>query len=205
MWVWHKDLNIEANINKNIIDNFKKNAKISGIIFIILGIAGIVFPPLMTLTTVIFIGYLMIIAGLYAGFMTYKSNPKDWIGWLKSFILFLTGLLIIFYPINGAAALGLLFAIFFFIDSFGSFSIALSLKPQKAWLVWLLNALVSLVIAVLFLIHWPVSSIFLIGILVGVSLLFDGMALLFGGIFLEDVDDSAENKSSKSQIQGDKK
>ncbi len=197
MWKWHENLNIEMNINKNLVDNFKKHAKISGTLFILFGLAGILFPSMMSLTTTILVGYLMLFAGISAGMMTYKSNREDWMGWLKSFVLVLSSLFIVFYPVQGAAALGLVFAIYFFTDAFASFSLAFSLRPQKIWLVWLFNAITSLALGVLFVIGWPMSSLLLIGILVGISLLFDGIALLLGGAFVQDIDD--EN------INGDKK
>ena len=189
MWKWHKNLNIEMNINKNLVDNFKKHAKIGGILFILFGIAGIIFPGLMSLTTVLLVAYLMLFAGVSAGVLTYKSNPQDWMGWLKSFVLVLSSLFLLFYPVQGAAALGLVFAIYFFMDAFASFSLAFSLRGQKIWLVWLFNAITSLALGVLFVIGWPMSSLLLIGILVGISLLFDGIALLLGGAFIKDIDD----------------
>jgi len=194
MWKWHKNLNIEMNINKNLVDNFKKHAKIGGILFILFGIAGIIFPGLMSLTTVLFVSYLMLFAGVSAGYLTYKSNPQDWMGWLKSFVLVLSSLFLLFYPVQGAAALGLVFAIYFFMDSFSSFSLAFSLRGQKIWLVWLFNAITSLALGLLFVIGWPMSSLLLIGILVGISLLFDGIALLLGGAFVEDIDDEKNDK-----------
>ena len=190
MWKWHEDLNLEMNINKNLVDNFKKHAKISGTLFVLFGLAGILFPSIMSLTTVLLVAYLMLFAGISAGVMTYKSNREDWVGWLKSFVLVLSSFFILFYPIQGAAALGLVFAIYFFTDAFASFSLALSLRPQKIWLVWLFNALTSLALGILFVIGWPMSSLFLIGILVGISLLFDGVALLLGGAFVQDIDDN---------------
>jgi len=189
MWKWHENLNVEMNINKNLVDNFKKHAKIGGTLFILFGVAGILFPGLMSLTTVLLVGYLMLFAGVSAGMLTYKSNPQDWMGWLKSFVLVLSSLFILFYPLQGAAALGLVLAVYFFMDAFSSFSLALSHRPQKIWLVWLFNAITSLAIGVLFVIGWPRSSLLLIGILVGISLLFDGIALLLGGAFIKDIDD----------------
>jgi len=184
MWKWHENINLEMNINKNLIDNFKKYAKIGGIFFVILGIIGILFPTFISITTVYLIAYLMLFAGISAGVMTYKSNREDWVGWLKSFVLVLSSFFILFYPIQGAAALGLVFAIYFFMDAFAGFSLALSLRPQKIWLIWLLNAITSLALGILFVIGWPMSSLFLIGIFVGISLLFDGVALLLGGAFV---------------------
>ncbi len=194
MWKWHNNLNLEMNINKNLVDSFKKHAKLGGALFVLFGAVGILFPTLMSLTTTLIVGYIMLFAGVSAGALTYKSNREDWHGWLKSFILILSSLFILFYPIQGAAALGLVFSIYFFTDAFAGFSLALSLRPQKIWLVWLFNAITSLALGVLFIFGWPKSSLFLIGILVGISLLFDGIALLLGGAFVQDVDDKSKGE-----------
>lgn len=196
MWKWNENLNIEMNINKNLVDSFKKYSKIGGTLFIILGIIGIVFPIVMSLTTLAFVSYLMIAAGLFSGWLTWQSNKEDWAGWLKSFILVLTGVFMIIYPTLGIATLGLLFAIYFFMDAFASFGLAYSLKPQKIWWLWLFNAITSLILGILFVIGWPFSSIYLVGLLVGVSLFFDGIALLTGGMMVDKVekDEKVEKK-----------
>ena len=197
MWKWHKNLNLEMNLNKNLVDNFKKHTKISGSIFVLIGAIGIIFPVFMSVSTVVLVAYLMMFAGISAGILTYKSNKEDWAGWLKSFILLLASFILLYYPMLGAAALGLVFAIYFFTDAFAGFGLAFSLKPQKIWLVWLFNAITSLVLGVLFIIGWPKSSLFLIGLLVGISLLFDGVSLLLGGAFVEDVEDKEKGKNDE--------
>ncbi len=196
MWRWHKNLNLEMNVNKNLIDHFKKHAQISGVIFILLGMAGIIFPVFLTLTTVMAVAYVMLFAGTTSAILTWRSNREDWVGWLKSFILFFSSGLILFYPLQGAAAMGIVFSIYFFTDAFAGFGLAFSLRPHKMWLAWLFNALTSLVLGVLFLIGWPMSSIYLIGILVGISLLLDGMALLMGSTFLDQLDDDDKRDNS---------
>ena len=188
MWNWNSKVNAEININQNLINNFKKYAQISGFFFVLLGLAGIFFPTFMSLTTLALVTYLMLFAGFFSGWMTYKSNKEDWAGWLKSFLLIGTALFLLFYPLQGVAALGLLFSFYFFIDSFSSFGLAFSLKPQKVWIFCLINAISSLVLGVLFVIGWPLSSLYLVGIFVGISLLFDGIALLAGGKFIETLE-----------------
>jgi len=194
MWKWHQNLNLEMNVNKNLVDNFKKHAKIGGSLLVLMGVVGIIFPQLMSITTVLLVAYLMMFAGISIGLLTYKSNKEDWVGWLKCFILLLSSFFLLFYPLQGAAALGLVFSVYFFTDAFTSFSLAFSLRPQKIWLVWLFNAIASLALGILFVIGWPKSSLFLIGILVGISLLFDGIALLLGGAFIQDIDDNNGEK-----------
>jgi len=195
MWKWDKTLNVEMSVNKALVDSFKKYSKVGGILFIILGITGIIFPTLMSLTTLAFVSYLMILAGIFSGWLTWKSNKEDWVGWLKSFILLLTGLFMIFYPVIGIASIGLLFAIYFFMDAFAGFGLAFSLRPQKIWLLWLINAFTSLILAIIFVIDWPFSSLYLVGLFVGISLLFDGIALLTGGFYVDKSEEKDEKKA----------
>ncbi|WP_221899616.1 hypothetical protein [Bathymodiolus platifrons methanotrophic gill symbiont] len=42
----------------------------------------------------------------------------------------------------------------------------------------LLNGLLSLLLGVIVLVGWPLSSAWLVGLLIGISFLFDGIALL---------------------------
>ena len=189
MWKWNDQLSAEMNINKNLVDHFKKYAKISGIFFIVLGSIGIIFPTFMSWTTLAFVSYLMLFTGISAGWLTWTSNKEDWAGWLKSFLLILVSIFMIFYPMQGVATLGLLFAMYFFTDAFAGFGLAFSMKPQKNWILWFLNATTSLVLGVIFVAGWPFSSLYMVGLLVGISLLFDGIALLSGGILLEKIEE----------------
>ena len=177
-------------IKESLLGTVSKDAKIAGIIFIILGIAGILFPVFMTLITVTFIAWLMLIAGLMAGYFTYLSNAKDFLGWLKSVILIGIALLMLFYPMNGAGTIGILFIIYFFMDAFAGFGIASTIHPNRAWWAWFINALISFALGVIFIIGWPFSSLYLVGIFVGFSLFFDGIVLFFTGSLFHKMDKS---------------
>ena len=168
-------------IDEDLFDKFSKYSKIAGIIFIILGLVGIFEPVFMTMATVTFVAWLMMFAGFMAGYFTYISDKSDYLGWLKSFILIAISLFMIFYPMSGVGTVGLLLAIYFFMDSFASFSLAFSMRPASGWVWWLINAIFSMLIGVLFVIGWPFTSLYLIGLLVGFSLFFDGIALLVTG------------------------
>ncbi len=167
------------------LEVFKKNAKTVGIILMILGFLGAMFPIAASLTTVLFVAWLLLFSAFLVGFYTYKSDPSDWKGWLKSLIFFGVGVYMIVSPAGGIATLGLLFSIYFFMDSFSSFTFMMSFYPKKGWGIWLINAILSLLIAVIFVVGWPHTSILLIGLLVGFSLFFDGLALLMGAKLFE--------------------
>ncbi len=169
-----------------LLPKFSKHAKIAGITMTILGLLSIVYPFIGTIFTVSFIAWLMIFGGLIAGFATAKTNPEDWLGWFKSFILILTGGLMIFKPAVGIQAIALILAIYFLLDTFAGFAMGTLMRPIKGWWYWSLNGAFSFILAVIFLSSWVniSKSAWLIGVFVGISLLFDGIALLFmGNIF----------------------
>ncbi len=186
MWN-HKSILI--GVDNSLLEKFKTYSKVGGVLFLILGAIGMIFPSFMTFSTVIFVSYLMLFAGLSSAGMTWMSNREDWAGWLKSFLLIGVALLMLFYPMQGVATLGLLFGIYFFMDAFAGFGLAFSAQGAKHRWLWAFNALMSLVLAVVFMVGWPFSSIWLVGFFIGVSLFFDGIALLMGANILGKLND----------------
>ena len=80
--------------------------------------------------------------------------------------------------------IGLLLAVYFLFDAMASFTLAQSVHPAKGWGWMTLNGVVSALLAVLLLVGWPTMSLWLVGIFVGISLLFDGAALVAIGWML---------------------
>lgn len=175
-----------------LIEKFGKYAQTAGIIFMILGAIGAIFPVFTSYATVILIAWLMLLAGFLAAYFTYMTDSGDWAGWLKSIILVGVALYMILSPLGGIATLGLLFSIYFFMDAFSGLMVASSLYPNRGWGLWSINAILSLLIAVIFIVGWPFTSLYLIGLLVGFSLFFDGLALLMGSRFLQDMTKNEE-------------
>ncbi len=166
---------------KELLEKFSKYSKITGVILIILGLIGIIFPLVLSIVTVAFASYLMVFAGLVSGYFTWITNKEDWLGWLKSLVLLLMGLFILFYPISGIAAIGLMLVFYFFMDAFAEFGLAISMRGNSGWWMWLFNSFISLVLGIIFMAGWPFSSTYLVGLFIGISLFFDGIALLVGG------------------------
>jgi len=175
------------------LEGFRKNAKTVGIILMVIGFLGAIFPIAASLTTVVFVSWILLFAGTLTGYFTYKSDVSDWRGWLKSLIFVGVGIYMVVNPVGGIATLGLLFSIYFFMDAFSGFTLASSFYPHKGWGIWAFNALLSMLMAMIFVLGWPHTSIVLIGLLVGFSLFFDGLALLMGANIFTKIDNTKEN------------
>ncbi len=115
----------------DLMEKFSQSAKMYGIIFLILGLLGILFPGIMSLTTAIFFGWLMLFGGVMLIVQTWQINRKDWVGWLKALLLIVTGVMVILKPFPGVMALAMLFNDYFFVESEDNIALALSLRTEN--------------------------------------------------------------------------
>ena len=160
---------------------FGPHTRVIGTLLVLLGTAGVILPGLMSLVTEIWIAWVFLVSGTFWAYHTFKSNPDSFMDWLKPLLLIVIGGLMLYYPVPGIAAVGLMISVYLILDAFGSFALARELQPAKGWGWMAFNGIVSLLLAVLFLIGWPATSLALVGIYVGISLAFDGWALLMVG------------------------
>jgi len=170
--------------DNNLIKKFGKYSLTAGIIFVIVGVLAMIYPFYTALTTSAFVSWFMIFAGIAAGYFTLISDKNDWWGWLKAFILIGVGFLILLYPATGVETVGLLLAIYLFIDGFSSFALASLRKPQSGWLLWLFNGFISIFLAIIFIVNSPFinQEMWLVGIYVGISIFMDGFVLIALGL-----------------------
>lgn len=150
----------------------------AGILLFILGIIGLVVPRAMSLATSLFLAWLLLIGGALWSYHTWNSFRSSFIDWLKPALLLISGALMLFYPASGVAAIGMLLAFYLLLDSFSSFAMASELRPLPGWGWMIFNAIITLSLALLFLIGWPATSIYLVGIYIAISLIFDGAVLI---------------------------
>jgi len=183
----NKILKTEATILKFKFDHefakrFRKFSLIAGMLLIVVGIAGAVLPQIMSLVVSAFLGWLLITGGVLTGYLAFLGRGRSMIAFLKPVLLVTTGILFIFYPLAGLAALALLLTIYLLLDAFGGFGLAYDLYPMRGWGWMAFNGLMSFVLALVLFIGWPLTSPLMVGLFVGISLFFDGLALVTLGI-----------------------
>jgi uncharacterized membrane protein HdeD (DUF308 family) len=173
---------ITNNIDKEKLKEFSTLSIISGIIMTIAGLLAITNPVAGSLAFVLFLGAIFTASGIIQAFVTFKAHQKSLGAWFKVIMLLVTGILLLIWPADGIAAVAILFSAYFFIDAFASFQMALDLKPLKGWWLALLNGMLSFLLAVVMIVGWPFSSPFVVGVIVGVSFVMDGIVLIYLGI-----------------------
>lgn len=164
------------------VSQIRKFSLVTGILLILVGIAGAILPQIMSLVVDAFLGWIFVIGGILAGYLAILGRGRSMIAYLKPVLLLIIGALFIFYPLAGVATLALLLTVYLLLDAFGGFGLAYDLYPMRGWGWMAFNGLMSFVLALVLFIGWPVSSPVMLGLYVGISLIFDGLTLVFIGI-----------------------
>ncbi|MGR9101141.1 MAG: HdeD family acid-resistance protein [Gammaproteobacteria bacterium] len=154
---------------------------VAGYVLIIIGILGMFLPNVLTVAISVLIAGLLISAGVVVGMVTWTNYSADWLAWLKPFVLIVLGLLILFHPAVAAATLGLVLVVYFLFDGFASIGFSARIRPGRGWGWMLFNGVLSLFLGAILLMGWPFNAVWMVGLIIGVSLFFDGVVLLMLG------------------------
>lgn len=151
-----------------------------GLLLLLAGLLAIVVPFFAGIAASVFFGWLVLFAGVAHLVYAWSERGAGAIIWqiLIGLVYVIAGLYMLILPVAGAIALTLVLA--FYIAAEGVFELVIfSLLRRLRGAVWfLVDGLVSLLLAGIILFHWPSSSLWAVGTLVGISLLFSGIARL---------------------------
>jgi uncharacterized membrane protein HdeD (DUF308 family) len=148
-----------------------------GIGVLLLGIAAVVRSVTTTIVSMLFFGWLLVLASGIE--IAQAAMVGRWAGifqHLLAAVLFaVAGVLLIMRPVRSAEIITVFMAMFFLVGGLfqivGSLALAL---PGWGW--QLADGIITLALGVLVLAQWPVSGLWVIGLLIGIDLIFYGGA-----------------------------
>lgn len=150
-----------------------------GVLLLVLGSVAIGASLAATLLAVEFLGWLMILAG--GAEAVHAFWRKDWGGFfvdlLGGVLYLVVGLLLVVNPQAGAEALTLMIAAFLSVS--GAFRVVAALAgrpPHWGWL--LINGVLGVLLGGLIWGQWPLSGTWVIGLFVGIEMIFNGWSLV---------------------------
>ena len=155
-----------------------------GAVFILLGIFAIIEPVIAGLAVTILVGWLLIFGGIAHLITAVSGGGTRRVVWqfLAGIVYVLGGFYFLTNPLLGLGALTLVLAGIILAEAVFEF-VAYYRTRQEEGSCWLLvNALITLVLSALIWLHWPSSSVWAIGTLVGVDLLMTGVSRLMLGV-----------------------
>jgi uncharacterized membrane protein HdeD (DUF308 family) len=148
-----------------------------GIALLLLGVAAVVRSVAATVVSMLFFGWLLVLASGIE--IAQAVMVGHWVGFfhhLLAAILFgVVGVIMITRPVIGAEVATLFMAVFFLIG--GLFQLIGSVAVHVPGWGWqAADGLITFVLGVLVLSQWPVSGLWVIGLFIGIDLIFYGGA-----------------------------
>ena len=154
------------------------------VVFILLGMMAIIEPGVAGLAVTILVGWLLIfgsVAHLVAAFSGGGAGRVIW-QVLIGIVYIFGGVYFLTHPLLALGTLTLLLAVIILAEAVFEIIAYFRMRSERGagWL--LVNALITLLLGGLIWFHWPSSSVWAIGILVGVNLLMTGISRLMFGL-----------------------
>jgi uncharacterized membrane protein HdeD (DUF308 family) len=157
-----------------------------GVLLIVLGVAATMFALEATIATVTINGVVFLIAGVAEiGIGMHAQGWGRFFLWVLGGILYLfVGLICIFNPIFASAALTLMLGAGLIAAGVVRAYLAFQLPPDHPRAMVLLAAGVTFLLGLIIVLHWPANSLWVLGTLLGVDLLFNGAGWVSFGLGL---------------------
>jgi uncharacterized membrane protein HdeD (DUF308 family) len=150
------------------------------VLLILAGLFAILIPPLSGLAVTLIFAWTMIISGITHFVFAFKTHTTGGVLWelLVGAIYLFTGVYLILHPLSALIALTLILAIYLFLEGIVETILSFQLRPRHGanWL--LIDGIVTLILAIMIWRSWPASTVWVIGTLVGISMVFSGFSRL---------------------------
>jgi uncharacterized membrane protein HdeD (DUF308 family) len=149
-----------------------------GVLLMILGMISLIFEGAASVASVYLIGVLLLGSGIAHGANAFGYWRVRWGGFFAGVILGglygIAGILCFIRPVASLVGLTYILGLLFF--SMGIFRILFHLSTRfPAWGWGVVNGIVNLGLGFLIIAGWPENSLMVLGILVGIDLMFAGM------------------------------
>jgi uncharacterized membrane protein HdeD (DUF308 family) len=150
------------------------------VLLIILGLFAILIPSISGIAITLFFGWAMILSGithLIFAFKTHTTGGRIW-ELLVSAVYLVTGFVLLSHPLDGLLVLTLVLAYYLCFEGVVEVIHYFQIRPRHG-AVWLLvDGIITLILAIMIWRAWPASSIWVVGTLVGISMIFSGFSRL---------------------------
>ncbi|MBP5973684.1 HdeD family acid-resistance protein [Brasilonema sp. CT11] len=165
--------NISGDIKKEI-----NKSLLIGVLVTVLGIVAVALPSVSTIFAETWVALILISSGAAKLGYAFQTRNEGGFVWkiLLSILYVATGVMLFVYPFTGILTLTLLLASFLLTEAVFELILAFRLRPQQNWTWALGNGIVTLVLGAMIWFQWPFDAPWVIGTLVGISILSTGVS-----------------------------
>jgi uncharacterized membrane protein HdeD (DUF308 family) len=150
------------------------------ILFIVIGLAAILVPIVSGIAVALLAGWILAMAGVLHLLFAWQARGAETKLWelLAGLVYLVGGVYLLLHPLLGLTTLTLLVATYLLVKGVLEIIQYFQARPRRGLTPLVLDGIVNLVLAIIIWSQWPFSSVWVIGTLVGISILFSGVSRL---------------------------
>jgi len=159
------------------------------VVYLIAGFIALGSVVLATVASVLIVGIMMLMAGFaeMIGAFQFKSWGKFGLWMLLGALYIIAGVLTFENPLFAAAALTLALGIALIVSGGMRLVLAFGMPRGSAWGMVMLSGFITLLLGCMILARWPLSSLFTLGIFLGIDMIFAGVGWLSMGLAMRSI------------------
>ncbi len=159
-----------------------------GVVYVIAGLVALGSVVFATVATVFVVGIMMLIAGVAEVINAFQI--KTWgkfLLWLLIGVLYIVAGFVTFdNPLLAAAVLTLVLGSTLIASGIMRIILGFNMKEGMPWLWVVLSGVVTLLLGLIIVAHWPVSGLYILGLFLGIDLVFAGIGWIGVGFGLRN-------------------
>lgn len=160
-----------------------------GFVYVIAGFIALGSVMIATVASVLVVGVMMIIAGIAELINAFQI--KSWskfLFWALLGVLYIVAGFVAFEnPLLAAAVLTLLLGASLVASGVVRLFLAFNMKRERPWMWVAVSGVITLVLGLIILAHWPVNSVYILGLFLGIDLIVAGAGWIGLGLGLHRV------------------
>jgi uncharacterized membrane protein HdeD (DUF308 family) len=149
-----------------------------GVLLIVFGMVAVGSPLRAAVAVNALVAWLIVLAGIVHLMLAFRVHQAGSVIWkvLVGIAYLCFGGYLLTHPVLGVASLTLLLASLFLIEGILNIVLYVKMRPIHGSSWMLVDGIVTLLLGLMIYLQWPSSSAWAIGTLVGVSMIFSGVA-----------------------------
>jgi uncharacterized membrane protein HdeD (DUF308 family) len=169
-----------------------------GAVTILAGMVAVALPLAAGVTFAWFVGVVLLVVGIlqFVGAWRARAWGGQTADLVGGVLYVVAGILAVAFPMAMLAVLALAIAIFLMLRGAYQTWAALRIKPARGWGWLLFGGVLALVLGLLLLLGWPDKTVWVIGLFVGIELIFTGWTYAFLGVGIRGIGSEMEDAAA---------
>ena len=158
-----------------------------GIIYLVAGLVALSSVAFVTVASVFLVGIMMMVAGVAEVINAFqmKSWGKFVLWLLLGGLYIVAGILTFENPLLTAAFLTLMLGVSLIASGLTKVFLAFYMKSGSSWFLVVLSGVITTLLGLMIVSHWPVGSLYLIGLFLAIDLIIAGIGWISIGLGLK--------------------